>query len=220
MIKTLRKVMMSMNKKMKYQALSILESNIMNFVNFDGVLYSDVPAVHDLESNQSYPLELWIGVIQAKLNDLPKSRGVRVSTGVCMFLMKQAITIKSDIVQYLTGQTSKKPKIMPKQLVDMDSEEGFRICLEISVTKHVSKQSAIYRKLVNKGCEVPPSFVDYLKLQHEASNITGPEREEFSLQRKLARKLAKGIDSIPLAYARGRQPVDHMLNPADASHPF
>lgn len=192
----------------------------MNFVNFDGVLYSDVPSVHDLETNQSYPLELWIGVIQAKLNDLPKSKGVRVSTGVGLFLMKQAVTIKSDIVQYLTGKTSKKPETMPKQLVDMNSEEGFRVCLEISVAKHVSKQHAIYRKLVNKGCAAPPAFVDYLQHQHDASNITGPEREKFSSQKKLARQLAKGIDIIPLAYARGRLPVDHMLNPADASHPF
>ena len=192
----------------------------MNFVNFDGVLYSDVPAVHDLETNQAYPLELWIGVIQAKLNVLPKSQGVRVSIGVGMFLMKQAVTIKSDIVHYLAGKTSKKPETMPHEDVDMNSEEGFRVCLEISVAKHVSKQHAIYRKLVNKGCAVPPAFVDYLQHQHDASNITGPEREMFSSQKKRARKLAKGNDSITLAYARGRQPVDHMLNPADASRPF
>lgn len=192
----------------------------MNVVNFDGVLYSDVPAAHDLETNYAYPLELWIGVIQAKLNALPKSQGVRVSTGVGMFLMKQAITIKSDIVEYLTGKTSKKPVPMPHEDVDMNSEEGFRVCLEMSVAKHVSKQHAIYRKLVNKGCAAPHAFVDYLQHQHDVSNITGPQREMFSSQKKRARKLAKGIDSTTLAYARGRQPVDHMLNPADASRPF
>ena len=205
---------------MKYCALSILERNIMNFVNFDGVLYSDFPAVHDLERDMSYPLELWIDVIQAKLNDLPKSQGVRVSTGVGMFIMKQALIRKSEIVQFLMGKTSKRPETMPKKPVDMESEEGFKICVEISVAQHVDKQSKIYRRLVNKGgVEVPLNFAEYLRLQHEVRNITGPEREARLVHAKQKKKNRKGIDWEPIAYARGRQFVDH----ADAqvsSQPF
>jgi hypothetical protein len=212
--------MMMMNKKMKYQALSILESNIMNFVNFDGVWYSDVPAVHDLERDMTYPLELWIDVIQAKLNDLPKSKGVRVSTGVGMFVMKQALIRKSEIVQFLMGKTSKRPETMPKKPVDMESEEGFKVCLEISVAQHVDKQSKIYRRLVNKGISVPPSFADYLRLQHEVRNITGPEQENLLVHAKQKKKNRKGIDWEPIAYARGRQFVDHAPDAQVSSQSF
>ena len=135
--------------------------------------------------------------------------------------MKQALIRKSEIVQFQMGKTSKRPAIMPKKLVDMESEEGFKICIEISVAQHVDKQSKIYRSLVNKGgVEVPLNFTEYLRLQHEARNITGPEREACLAQTKQKKKLAKGIDWTPVAYARGRQFVDHVSDAQVSSQSF